>query len=73
MGGGHGGGGGGGGGGGMPNGFDGFSYSYHGDPRATFQQFFGKLNSWLELELRIEIIDVRTICSYSLYFVAVLQ
>ena len=32
----------GGGGGGMPNGFDNFTYSYHGDPRATFQQFFGK-------------------------------
>jgi len=28
--------------GGMPNGFDGFTYSYHGDPRATFQQFFGE-------------------------------
>jgi DnaJ-class molecular chaperone len=27
---------------GVPNGFDGFTYSYHGDPRATFQQFFGK-------------------------------
>jgi DnaJ-class molecular chaperone len=43
MGGGHSGGGGSS--GGMPNGFDGFSYSYHGDPRATFQQFFGKFIS----------------------------
>merc|ERR1711936_598989 len=37
---------GGGGGGGMPN-FgpgQGFSYSYHGDPRATFSQFFGGSN-----------------------------
>jgi len=35
----------GGGGGGVPNFGDGsFSYSYHGDPRATFSQFFGSSN-----------------------------
>merc|ERR1712079_513677 len=35
-----------GGGGGMPNfgNGQGFSYSYHGDPRATFSQFFGGSN-----------------------------
>lgn len=29
---------------GMPNGFENFSYSYHGDPRQTFAQFFGTSN-----------------------------
>ena len=40
--------------GGMPNGFENFSYSYQGDPRATFQQFFGKLfwaSVWTEIKL----------------------
>jgi len=27
---------------GMTNGFENFSYTYHGDPRQTFAQFFGK-------------------------------
>lgn len=33
-----------GGGGGTHPGFEGFTYSYHGDPRATFSQFFGTSN-----------------------------